>query len=92
MIPIVRSSFPHHAFHDEQVLNLELPFGSPLLDELFKMKTVPGNFVQLAEKLNISADQVELFRNFFTEKAPKQYEKYTGEKIRTRYLDMLVCL
>lgn len=69
----------------EDVLNLEIPFRSEALDELFKMKSVPGNFNGIAEKFNVPADKMRLFRNLFTEKSPKKYEKYDGDKIRTRY-------
>lgn len=70
---------------DDHVLNLEIPFKSEVLDELFKMKSTPGNFKQLAERFKISADKIQLFRSFFTETPPRKYEKYKGEKIRTRY-------
>jgi L-ascorbate metabolism protein UlaG (beta-lactamase superfamily) len=70
---------------EENVLNLEIPFKSSVLDELFRMKSVQGKFSLLAQKLKIPPYQMELFRSFFTEKAPKKYQKYNGEKIRTRY-------
>jgi L-ascorbate metabolism protein UlaG (beta-lactamase superfamily) len=70
---------------DENKLNLPLPFKSQELDELFTMKRTPNSFVNIAKKLQVPADQLDLFSTFFTEEAPKKYEKYTGTKIRTRY-------
>lgn len=66
-------------------LNLQIPFRSEKLDDLFRMKREPGSFTEIADKLDIPSDQRDLFRSFFTEEPPKKYEKYTGDKIRTRY-------
>ncbi|MFK7784273.1 MAG: MBL fold metallo-hydrolase [Crocinitomicaceae bacterium] len=66
-------------------LNLQIPFWSEQLDDLFRMKREPGSFSEIANKFDISEDQMDLFKSFFTEDPPKKYEKYTGDKIRTRY-------
>jgi L-ascorbate metabolism protein UlaG (beta-lactamase superfamily) len=71
--------------HDKSVIHLEIPFRSEALDTLFKMKFVSGNFNQLAEKLKIPADKMQLFRSFFTEEPPQRYKKYNGDGVRTRY-------
>ncbi|MCH2195458.1 MBL fold metallo-hydrolase [Kordia sp.] len=70
---------------DENLNHLDLRFKDQLIDELFKMKRIPGSYVDMMKKLNIKPEQEELFKSFFTTEAPKKYEKYTGEGVRTRY-------
>ncbi|MCH2232496.1 MAG: MBL fold metallo-hydrolase [Crocinitomicaceae bacterium] len=70
---------------DENLIHLDLRFKDQLIDELFKMKRIPGSYVDMMKKLNIKPEQEELFKSFFTTEAPKKYEKYTGEGVRTRY-------
>lgn len=65
--------------------HLKVPFKSELLDDLFKMETEAKSYSELKNKLNIDEKSENLFRSFFTEEKPKEYEPYTGEGIRTRY-------
>ncbi|MBC8757701.1 MBL fold metallo-hydrolase [Kordia sp. YSTF-M3] len=71
--------------NEENLLHLDIPFREEIIDKLFKMKREPGNYEEVKNALNISAEQEELFKTFFTDEAPKEYERYTGDGIRTRY-------
>jgi len=70
---------------EPNVLHLPLPFNSPIIDEIAKMKRIPGDPNELASKLNLTDDQKQLFMTFFTEEAPAKYERYGGDKVRMRY-------
>jgi L-ascorbate metabolism protein UlaG (beta-lactamase superfamily) len=70
---------------EQNVLHLEIPFDNLGIDELAKMKTSPQSLEYIKRILGISRDQESLFETFFHEEAPRQYEKYTGDKIRMRY-------
>lgn len=66
-------------------LHLQIPFKSKALDEFFRMQYEPNTISYAAEMLNIKSEDSALFSTFFTETPPLQYQKYTGEGIRTRY-------
>lgn len=70
---------------DDHLLHLEIPFASHLIDDLFRMKREAGSKEEIKAKLNIPAEQDELFESFFTKEAPPEYKKYTGDGILTRY-------
>lgn len=70
---------------DEHIIHIELPFKEQLIDELFKMKKQPSSLEEIQKKLNIPKEKEVLFKSFFTIEAPKEYKKYEGEGIRTRY-------
>jgi L-ascorbate metabolism protein UlaG (beta-lactamase superfamily) len=72
-------------FEDEKTMILNLPFESEAIDELSKMKRVPGDLNYIAKKLGVSDDQLPLFNTFFTYEQPPTYQKYQGDKIRMRY-------
>ena len=67
------------------VLHLPIAFDDPIIDELSRMKRVPGSIDEMAKKLNLTEEQKELFSTFFTEETPVPYEKYNGDKVRMRY-------
>lgn len=70
---------------DAATIHLNIPFRHLGIDELYKMRTTPNSYDMIKNKLNISEEQEELFSSFFTTDAPRKYEKYTGNGIRTRY-------
>ncbi len=70
---------------NEKIVEIQLPFRHKGWDALFQMKEVPQTFESIKDLLEIEDEQVELFRSFFTEEAPKPYPKYDGDGIRTRY-------
>lgn len=70
---------------DPHLLHIDIPFKSPIIDQLCAMKREPGSIDEIAKALNVPAEKRELFDSFFTTEAPKKYERYQGEGILTRY-------
>jgi L-ascorbate metabolism protein UlaG (beta-lactamase superfamily) len=70
---------------EPDVLNLEISFDHPCIDELAKMKRVPQTLDYIKAITGISPSQEALFETFFTDTPPPPYKKYTGDKIRMRY-------
>lgn len=71
--------------NEENVLHLDIPFESQIIDTLSKMKKIPGNYDNIKKMVGIKEEDEELFRSFFTESIPLPYKKYEGDKIRMRY-------
>ena len=71
--------------NEENVLHLKVPFNSPAVDVLSRMKKEPRPYEEIRAELGIGAGDEELFRTFFTDKAPEFYRRYSGDKIRMRY-------
>ncbi len=70
---------------EDSVLELDIPFDHPAIDELARMKRVPQDVDRVKKMLAITDQQAPLFDTFFTDEAPVKYKKYTGDKIRMRY-------
>ncbi|MFH6948150.1 MBL fold metallo-hydrolase [Flavobacterium sp. FlaQc-51] len=70
---------------DAHLIHLDLPFKNSIIDDLFSMKRKKGDYNEIKERLAIKNTQEELFRSFFTEEPPKEYQRYLGNGIRTRY-------
>ncbi|MNU88462.1 metal-dependent hydrolase [compost metagenome] len=70
---------------NDNVIHLSITFDSYLIDELSKMKTVPGNVENMADLLDIKPSQMALFKSFFHADPPPKYVSYTGDKVRMRY-------
>jgi L-ascorbate metabolism protein UlaG (beta-lactamase superfamily) len=70
---------------EDHILNLNIPFEHPGIDELAKMKRTPQSLGYIKAMLGIPASKEALFDTFFTETPPPAYQKYTGDKIRMRY-------
>lgn len=70
---------------EEDVLHLEIPFKSESIDELAKMKATAMPFAYIKDLLGVEEKDEALFSTFFTEEAPRKYQKYTGDKVRMRY-------
>lgn len=69
----------------ENVLHLSIPFDHAFIDEISKMKRIPGDPETLKKTIELSPDQEALFDSFFTNEALPGYQKYDGEHIRMRY-------
>lgn len=70
---------------DEHLIHLNIPHKSTVIDELFRMKKVPGDYEKIKTALGITAEQEPLFRQFFTKDAPAEFKKYKEGGVRTRY-------
>jgi L-ascorbate metabolism protein UlaG (beta-lactamase superfamily) len=67
-------------------LHLNLPFSSPEIDELFKMKQEPQSYGYIKDLLHVEGEREEnLFSSFFTPKAPKKCARYGEDTVRVRY-------
>lgn len=67
------------------VIQLNIPFDHPAIDELAKMKRTPQSPGYIKALLGIPASKEALFDTFFTETPPPVYQRYTGDKVRMRY-------
>ncbi|HEX8462855.1 MAG TPA: MBL fold metallo-hydrolase, partial [Segetibacter sp.] len=63
---------------EDHILNLNIPFEHPGIDELAKMKRTPQSLGYIKAMLGIPASKEALFDTFFTETPPPAYQKYTG--------------
>lgn len=68
----------------EEVLHLNIPFKSEVIDKLSALKRSPGSLETIKELLNLD-DTSPFLERFFTQEEPIPYKPYTGEKIRMRY-------
>lgn len=66
-------------------IQLETPFDNLALDELFKMKTSPQPVDFISEMIGVNDEDKDRFNNLFTSEASPQFQRYTGDFIRTRY-------
>lgn len=70
---------------DSAHLTLPVPFNSPELDALFKMKSEPQPLGYARELFRVNDTDSELFASFFTTEAPRPTGKYQGDSVRVRY-------
>jgi L-ascorbate metabolism protein UlaG (beta-lactamase superfamily) len=73
---------------EDHVIHLNLPFSSPLIDKLSRIKRTPvtrATVEELKGEFDIPAGKESLFDSFFTDEAPPAYKPYEGDKIRMRY-------
>ena len=71
--------------NDDGAVRLEIPFASPQLDALFRMKREPSSLNAITEALNLSGSSAERFGSFFTTEKPRGYARYEGDGARWRY-------
>lgn len=70
---------------EPDVLQLNIPFDHPGIDELSKMKRTPQCLSYIKELLNVMPAQTPFFESLFTDSRPPEYVRYSGDKIRMRY-------
>ena len=66
-------------------LYLHLPFNSPELDELFKMKVAPRPIGYIQDVLQVREADAETLSSLFTSEAPARASHYAGDVPRIRY-------
>jgi len=66
-------------------LHLHLPFDSPAIDELFRLKSSPRPFREIKEMFRVSDDKDDLLLSFLTDEPPQPYAPYAGPGVRWRY-------
>jgi L-ascorbate metabolism protein UlaG (beta-lactamase superfamily) len=55
---------------NDNTVQLQIPFTSPIIDKLVRMQTVPDSLEEILEMCEVPADKLELFRSFFTTNPP----------------------
>ncbi len=70
---------------DDDHVYLQVPFKSPELDELFKMKWAPQPVDYIRELLKVEDGAAERLTTFFSTQAPRRATRYEGAGIRIRY-------
>jgi L-ascorbate metabolism protein UlaG (beta-lactamase superfamily) len=66
-------------------VHVQIPFANPAIDDLFRMKTVPGSVAEMARRLGVQPEDAENFRALFTADPPRRYVPYQGDGLRWRY-------
>lgn len=66
-------------------LHLRLPFDSPLVDDLFRLKSTPRPWHEIKEMLQIRDSQDDLVQSLLTTEPPLPYAPYQGPGVRWRY-------
>jgi L-ascorbate metabolism protein UlaG (beta-lactamase superfamily) len=80
-----RFAFSSPRLIDDEHLHLRMPFDSPALDELFKMKETPQPLAYIKSLLGVEDEADDLFSSFFTSDPPPSRERYESDDIRIRY-------
>jgi L-ascorbate metabolism protein UlaG (beta-lactamase superfamily) len=70
---------------DDASLHLQVPFASPLIDELFRLKSDPRRGEEIKEMFGARGSQGELIESFLTPEVPPRYVPYEGPGVRWRY-------
>lgn len=64
---------------------VQIPFDSPVLDDLYRMRHEAASFEKIRRALGVPAEQADLFRTFFTDSPPRARAPYAGSQPRVRY-------
>lgn len=72
-------------FEDDAAVRVRLPFADEAFDDLFAMKTRPGSFGAIRERLGINEKETAAFRQLFTTEAPEPYRRGDLSGARIRY-------
>ena len=68
-----------------EVLHLQTPFRSELIDLLSEMKRVPRSKEELLDHVDLNEHEQLLLEDMLTEDKPNAYAKYEGNHVRMRY-------
>lgn len=66
-------------------LHLHFSFDSPVIDNLFRLKSSPRQWCEIKEMLQVPDSRDDLLRSFLTPEPPLRYSPYTGAGVRWRY-------
>lgn len=69
----------------DDALHLRLPFSSPVIDDLFRLKSIPRLWNEIKEMLFVPDLKDDLLKSFLTQEPPHTYSPYTGPGVRWRY-------
>jgi len=74
-------------FEDSESVQIKIPFCREGVDDLFRMRHTPKTFDSIKQSLELSDDYDNKFRSLLTSDPPRPTPKYTGERVRIRYLN-----
>ena len=69
----------------DEGLHLRLPFDSPVVDDLFRLKSIPRPWDEIKAMLAVPDSYDALLGSFLTSAMPPSYVPYTGPGVRWRY-------
>ncbi|HEY2391543.1 MAG TPA: MBL fold metallo-hydrolase [Candidatus Angelobacter sp.] len=69
----------------QDTLHLRLPFDSPAVDDLFRLKSTPKPLQEIKEMLQIRDAQDDLLHSLLTTETQRPYMPYQGPGVRWRY-------
>jgi L-ascorbate metabolism protein UlaG (beta-lactamase superfamily) len=69
----------------DSMFHLHAPFDDDVVDELFRLKSVPRPWREIREMLNVHETSERLVRSFLTPEPPPPYSPYRGQGVRWRY-------
>jgi L-ascorbate metabolism protein UlaG (beta-lactamase superfamily) len=69
----------------DSLFHLRVPFDDEVVDELFRLKSVPRFWGEIKEMLKVPEASEQLVRSFFTLEPPPPYRPYRGNGMRWRY-------
>jgi L-ascorbate metabolism protein UlaG (beta-lactamase superfamily) len=70
---------------DERSVHLKVAFDDEIVDWMFRLKTCPRPWTEIAATFESRGISGHAARQFFAEEAPKPYQPYAGSGIRWRY-------
>jgi len=66
-------------------LHLKISFDQDMIDDLFRLKSIPRSWFEIKEMLRIPGSRDDLMRSFLTTEPPASYVPYAGPGVRWRY-------
>jgi L-ascorbate metabolism protein UlaG (beta-lactamase superfamily) len=69
----------------DDTFHLRVPFNHNLVDDLFRLKSVPKPWSKIEQMLEAPDRLNSLFQSFFTPDPPQPYQPYIGHGVRWRY-------
>jgi L-ascorbate metabolism protein UlaG (beta-lactamase superfamily) len=69
----------------DSLFHLRVPFDDEVVDELFRLKSVPRPWGEIKEMLKVPEESEPLVRSFLTPAPPPSYSPYRGDGVRWRY-------
>ncbi|HEY1937093.1 MAG TPA: MBL fold metallo-hydrolase [Candidatus Angelobacter sp.] len=70
---------------NDDALHFHIPFDSPVIDDLFRLKSSHRPWCEIKEMLQVPDSHNDLLRSFLTPEPPPHYSPYTGPGVRWRY-------
>jgi L-ascorbate metabolism protein UlaG (beta-lactamase superfamily) len=69
----------------DSLFHLSVPFDDEVVDELFRLKSVPRSWEEIKEMLKVPEESERLVQSFLTPDPPPPYSLYLGDGVRWRY-------